>query len=256
MKILKDMILWVSRGFGFRISRLPANRFQAMEDSLRLLRRIGCRPTVVIDGGANVGVWTRSARRIFPASRFHLIEPQPRCVSLLNKLSPTAASELTVHPFAITSPGIGKVHIIGGGECGTSSGAWVQEGDENAEGNVECLAITLDELFHNLIRPDDRILLKLDLEGHELKALYGASVLLHHIDVIVCEVQFYRPNDDGRPLFGDLVSYLRERGFEVFDIASLSASPRFGRLHVGDAIFVNRHSSLASQNQLTQNEGV
>jgi hypothetical protein len=38
----------------------------------------------------------------------------------------------------------------------------------------------------------------------------------------------------------DLVSYVRERGFELYDIASLSGRSRDYRLRVGDAVFVRR----------------
>ena len=39
----------------------PANRFQAMDEMVLLLRGFGFNPRVIIDAGANVGAWTRIA---------------------------------------------------------------------------------------------------------------------------------------------------------------------------------------------------
>lgn len=47
---------------GYWITRLrPANRFQAMDEMVLLLRGFGFNPRVIIDAGANVGAWTRIA---------------------------------------------------------------------------------------------------------------------------------------------------------------------------------------------------
>ena len=53
--------------FGLRVVRAkPANRFDAMCDSLRTIARAGFVPTIVIDAGANMGQWARKASAVFP----------------------------------------------------------------------------------------------------------------------------------------------------------------------------------------------
>jgi len=52
--------------------------------------------------------------------------------------------------------------------------------------------------------------------------------------------------DSRRPIFSDVLGFLRDRGFELYDVASLSARPRDGRLRQADGVFVRRESPLSS----------
>lgn len=225
---------------GYRVTRLrPANRFQAMDEALLLLRGFGFDPRVVIDAGANVGTWTRMCRTIFPDAAYHLIEPQPGCVDELLGAMRTV-SRVEVHGVAVTEPGIKSVRMCGAG----STGAWVANPGEHTVTEVVCPATTLDELLADRVSTEDRVLLKLDLEAHEVTALTGACRLLKAVEVVLTEVQFYPSNDNGRPTFSDVLAFLRERGFEIYDIACLSQRPRDMRLRLGDVIFVRNDSQL------------
>jgi hypothetical protein len=113
-----------------------------------------------------------------------------------------------------------------------------------ADATTEVDATTLDELFADRVRPDDRALLKLDLEAHELMALRGASRLLAAVEVVVSEVQFCPINDNGLPTFTDLVLFLRECGFDLYDFASLLHRSRDMRLMQGDIVLVRRGTAL------------
>lgn len=221
----------------------PANRFQAMEEALGLLRGLGYDPRVIIDGGANVGAWTRMAHELFPQARIHMVEPQPACHAKLELLRQTIPS-LELHRVALAEPGVDLVRMAGGGETGGGTGAWIARPDEHTPGEIMVPAATLDSLFSSKIKGDDRALLKLDLEHSEIPALSGASALLAKIEVILTEVQFFPTNNNGREVFGDVLDYLREKGFELYDIACLSQRPRDLRLRMGDVIFVRRGSSL------------
>ena len=103
---------------------------------------------------------------------------------------------------------------------------------------------TLDELFAGKISRSDRALLKLDIEGYEIPALKGASQLLEAVEALLTEVQFFEINGNGRPQFGDMVEFMRARGFEVYDVACLSQRPRDMRLRMGDIVFVRRDREL------------
>ena len=59
MTLLKELVRSSFQGIGYRSTRLrPANRFQAMDETLLLMRGFGYAPRIVIDGGANIGTWT------------------------------------------------------------------------------------------------------------------------------------------------------------------------------------------------------
>ena len=236
MRLLRELFRLAVEHLGYTVHRWPANRFDGTSDVMRLLRQAGYLPRVIIDGGANMGTWTRMARTIFPSATFHIIEPQPACREALDDLSRRMPG-LVVHPVALTKPGTSQVRIVGGGVTGGGTGGWVALRGEWEPGAVECPATTLDCLLADHVVREDRALLKLDLEGHELTALQGAARLLDVVEVLLTELQFFDINDGGCPVFADLLEFLRAGGFELYDFACLAARPRDLRLRMGDAVF-------------------
>jgi FkbM family methyltransferase len=214
-----------------------------MEETLLLLRSFGYVPRVIIDGGANMGAWTQMVYSLFPMAEFHLIEPQPACAATLRELV-RRTPKLTFHPVAVTEPGITRVRMIDGGKKGGGTGARVAWPDETGPDEAEFPATTLDVLLADRVVPADRVLLKLDLEGHEMLALQGGLRLLQAVEVVLTELQFYEINKNGRPIFADMLNFLRDLGFELYDFACLSQRPRDMRLRMGDVIFVRRDSPL------------
>ena len=224
----------LARAAGFSVRRAgPVNRFDGMADALWLLRTRGYAPRVVIDGGANVGTWTRMASVIFPDATFHLIEPQTACHPKLADLRPP---RYHVHPYALTRSGVMSVTLASVGGAGVSTGAHVVEdptvlGPEVAVASHS--ATTLDALFATTLTASDRAFLKLDIEGHELEALKGAGDLLSRVEVVLCEVTFVDFYKTGHVLFEHIHDHLRDRGFELHDFAALSPRPRDQRLRQG-----------------------
>jgi FkbM family methyltransferase len=231
---------------GLRITRgdHPPNRFDAMDEVLGSLRAGGFRPRVVIDCGANQGTWTRLSAQHFPEARLHLVEAQPRCAPILARDFPPPRFQ--VHSVAVTAPGVASVRMFVA-DAGTTTGASVVRADAEApsgEHVTEVPASTLDALFGAAVSVADRALLKLDLEGHEIPALRGATALLPRVEVVVCEVAFYDIAGEGRPGFVDVLDFVRAAGFRLYDFAALGARRRDNRLRSGDAVFVRSDSAI------------
>jgi FkbM family methyltransferase len=237
---LRKVVQRLAARSGFHVGRMPPNRFEATESVLTDLRRRAFSPGIVVDAGANVGDWTRYARTVFPAATFHMVEPQPGCRAALEALE-QSDPRVHLHPLALTRPEVRDVWMTGAG----STGAWIDPKDQVGDG-IHVAASTFDELFGSHLTKDKRPLVKLDIEGHELNALAGASVSLQSIEVIIAEVQFYDIERAGLPVFGDVVNFLAERGFEIFDVVSLGSRRRDGRLRIGDVVWVRRDSALAA----------
>lgn len=233
--------------FGVRVTRLrPANRFDAMSECLKQMARAGFVPTVIIDAGANKGQWARQATDAFPRSPLHLIEPQTACRPAL--LAFGLARGLTeIHSIVVTRPDCSSVRMTNA--MVGSTGARVLRDDESGLEESWLPATTLDELFARRVGDTDRVLLKLDLEGHELAALEGAAALLPRVEVLVTETQFYQVERNGAHTFEDLIAVLGERGFVLYDVAALASRPRDGRLRLGDVIFVRRASDLVGDDR-------
>ena len=212
-----------------------------MDETLATLERRGFSPTLVIDVGANVGQWADRAAAAFPDARFHLIEPQGGCQPALARFRPP---RFQVHQTAVTSGEVHMVRFIGGGQDRAGTGAFISPTDSPSDDAAVYPATTLDALLSGEITPDDRVLLKLDVEGHETAVLQGARSLLGMAEVLLCEVNFYDAGSLGVTVFADLLEFARQQGFALDDFASLAERRRDGRLRQGDAVFIRRDSPL------------
>jgi FkbM family methyltransferase len=212
----------------YQIVRGATNRFDAIEHSQVMLARFGYAPRVIIDAGAHVGLFAEMASRTFPGAVVHMIEPQPACHRFLKALPHV------LHPVALGASD-GTVRMSIEGEATTGAHVW-------ETGDVEVPMARLDSLF--TLTPADRAFLKMDLQGYELEALKGAEASLASIEVILTEVNFFAQAFE--PPIATLVSFLDERGFDLFDIASLGGRARDDRLKSGDFIFVRRGSPVSA----------
>lgn len=229
---------------GLVVHRWPANRFDAMGDALTLLRQAEYRPATVIDCGANCGQFAALIRAVFPDATIHLIEPQAYCWPALERFA-RERGKSHLHRVAVTEPGVTRVRMHRGGSEG-STGAFVVAADEPFAADLETDAATLDQLFGSAVKRNDRALLKLDIEGHELSALLGSVRLLEVVEVVLSEVRFVDINRSGRPTFDDIARFLAASGFQLYDFTTLRGRDRDKRLCLGDAIFVRRDSPLAA----------
>ena len=238
---------WAFGLFGLSVTRQrPANRFDAMSESLSRLAPAGFVPTMIIDAGANRGEWAVKAARAFPHVPLHLIEPQTACRPALLAFGSTRGS-VEIYSTVVTRPGCASVRMSNA--TTGSTGAHVLRDVERGEDESRLPATTLDELFAHRVAATDRVLLKLDLEGHELIALEGARALLPHVEVLVTETCFFLSEPDSGPTCSDVLAVLSQSGFELYDVAALASRPRDGRLRIGDLMFVRRDSVLLGDNR-------
>lgn len=233
-----------ARRAGVRVSRWrPANRFDGMRDALELLRGQGFDPRAIIDVGANVGAWSRMAHAVFPGAHVTMVEPQPACQRDLQAAA-AAIGGAVVHQTAASAPGRTRVGLVGGTDAG-GTGVGVVEPEDGVTPEIECGAVTLDSLLADQVTRQERPLLKIDVETHEIPVLEGARRLLEIVEVLIAEAQIYPINENGRPVFGDLAGYLGRAGFELYDLAAMNGRGRDGRLRMVDAVFVRADSPLA-----------
>ena len=243
---LKDPLKKALRQAGYRLTRWEySNRFQAMDEALSGLARFGFNPSTIIDGGANRGEWAKAARSTFPSSHIHLVEPLPKCIDCLREMAATDG-RMTVHPYAATVAGVTEVTFNLVGDDGMSTAAQVALPGERFPNEMILPASTLDAMLGQSIKPG--MLLKLDLQGHEIEAMKGATNVLKCVEVIICEVAFYPVNDTGRPVFADVMSFVSPLGFVLFDFASLVGRYDDNRLQWGDIVLAKKDSQLLVNN--------
>ena len=84
--------------------------------------------------------------------------------------------------------------------------------------------------------------IKLDIQGGEMDALSGATTILENVLGLELEVEFSKIYLN-QPIFGDINSFLVEKGFEFIDFINLCRWEQFtynsvGQLVFGDALFL------------------
>jgi len=101
---------------------------------------------------------------------------------------------------------------------------------------------TLDHevLQHNLKCP---FLVKIDVQGFELEVLEGAVDTLKQAEIVILEVslfQFYKSS----PTFAEVIRYMNEKKFSVYDIFNGAYRPIDDALGQVDILFVKTNGPL------------
>lgn len=187
---------------------------------LRLMQQtlVNCR--TVFDVGANVGHWTAHALNINPGLNVHCFEPS--YVTYQQLLAQRFPPSVICNNFGLSSaPGKKTLHVFEDG-AGMNS-LYRREGLEDGHGLVpqeltETIRVdTLDRYCeeHEIPAID---FLKLDVEGHELEVLGGASGMLEAGHIKIVQFEYGGCNIDARVLLKDLFAFIQQFDYTLFKL--------------------------------------
>jgi FkbM family methyltransferase len=208
----------------------------SLSAALSLLKENGFAPGLIVDVGANRGLWTIEAQCIFPTARFFLVDADP-------------ANAESLHDLCASLPRCTYLIALLGAECradvlfwqmGTGSSV-LPERSEFDRNRLRLPMTTLDSELHG--NDDGAVLIKLDVQGYELEVLKGASTLLSRAEVIILECSLIEYNE-GAPLFADVVEFMSAHGFVAYDFFGQNRRESDGALFQFDAVFVKSDSML------------
>ncbi len=133
---------------------------------------------VIIDVGANIGIFSLAASQNFQNAEIYALEPHPDAYSrLVENLKLNRADNVRPLNRAVCSMS-GPVRL--------SAGASTTAGSVSDAGNLSIDGISLDDLCAE--RAIDHVgLLKIDVEGGEVEVLRGAGKTLENTDWVVVE---------------------------------------------------------------------
>lgn len=210
-----------------------------VEFSLLNMKRNGFSPRVVIDVGAYRGDWTSMCKHIFPAARVLMIEPQEARKDDLKRV----LTEFPDVALECALAGSEKRAAVGFYAVDSASSV-LPEVETNRPPAVFLSMRTLDAIVEAtpFEHPD---FIKLDVQGYELEVLKGAKESLISVEAVLMEVNLIEINK-GAPLFHEVVGFMAEKGFQLYDICSFFRRPYDGALWQVDAIFVKKSSPLVS----------
>jgi FkbM family methyltransferase len=171
--------LWLWRKFGVAVWRggLP---FGA--DAYLDIDRLGFRPAVIFDVGANVGEKSLYMSNLWPDADIHAFEPVATTFQTLRSNVGTAPR---IRPWNVAlSDSVGQAEIFLDEQYSELSSM-----NATRSGRSELINRTTLDAFASDRQIDRVDLLKIDTEGHEEAVLHGARGLFERIPPSICVVE-------------------------------------------------------------------
>jgi FkbM family methyltransferase len=228
------------RSFGLDVVRYGPGRFP----NLRRLQIIRQRNVdLVLDVGANAGQWGSRLRADGYKGRLVSFEPLPDAFAELERL--------------IASDPLWDAHRVALGDAdgtatiGVAANSWsssllpmealhLRSAPESAyERAEEVLVRRLDVLKPTIVGQDDRLFIKVDVQGFELAVLRGGEDVLRQAEALEVELSLV-PLYTGQALLPEVVSFLHLADLSLVGLEPGFADPVSGDLLQVNALFVRR----------------
>lgn len=234
---MKAILKAVAQKLGMKILKTDSP-MRSLDIGLQKLAQVIPPPTHVIDAGVDYGSPELYAQ--FPATKhkYILAEADPANVDRLKKIEQSLGhGARSANVFCGPEEGSVTLYVSDNHAYST---AYKSENRSDYK-PVQVPVKTLDSIVKSEIDSGASFLLKIDVEGAEMDVLRGATETLKHCVAIVTELSVSRKYEGGAEL-GDVVSYLHEQVFSVYDLCS--GFDRAGKLYQLDAIFVRTDATF------------
>ncbi len=211
------------------------------------LKHRGLKCRTFLDVGANDAMYSRMVKGIFPNASFCLIEPLIEMKEYIELFCRDFSNTTYIRAGAASKSG--KLTMtVWDGFAGSS---FVPSTDQTLLNNGkqrDVEVITIDDLIDSkkLKLPE---LIKLDIQGFEVEALKGAIKTFGFTEVYIIEVSLFPYNESPQlPVFSDVVSFMLDRDYVVYDFPGFLRRPLDGALGQCDVCFVKKHGFLKTKN--------
>jgi FkbM family methyltransferase len=217
-----------------------------MSRALRHLAAKNFRPRVIMDVGASEGSWSLLAYSQFPDADYVLIEPLEEHALALRRLTEWNPRFHFVAAALGERKGTAQLQVttdLAGSSC-------LHYPNIDAARQRSVVIRTADELLEEGVFPVAPDLIKIDVQGYELRVLAGAEKILQTAAVLIVEVNLFRFMP-GCPLVHEVVAHLAARGFTLFDVAGHLRRPYDDDLGQMDLVFSSVSSPLVASSRWT-----
>jgi FkbM family methyltransferase len=238
---LLELDLMQVRGKGIGESKNIHNEVFA---AAKFLNKLGIERPIVLDIGANVGLFSRALLEKIPNAKCYLFEPSPTAIAKLNEIL-GHDHRVTIFPFALgKETKRGRLYFDNPGS-GLSS---------LTRRRLDHFNIFMDKSHSiDIVKGDDVMrsnqifphYIKIDVEGHEMEVLLGLRETIEKAKVI--QFEFGGCNIDTRTFFQDFWYFFTSRSFTVYRIArnKVIEIPRYSEV---DECFLNSNYLCIADN--------
>lgn len=204
------------------LAQLPGVRGlygEVVECDTYRLRHLPFHPDVVFDLGANVGLFARYVRSLFPLAHIVCVEPYPENFANLVKYTPAIYAPVTllnaiigrdpVYEYVNPPDGAHACYISTGDGLGYREELMAI--DHHLVRRTDMLVLRLDQLFASHWRPGQRAVLKIDIEG-------GESAIFAHPDSVqaLCQADYVAIEFHGYGQRPELLAEVRDTAEAAF----------------------------------------
>lgn len=195
-----------------------------------------CHPVTVFDVG--VGYGTYELYQAFPEAKFFLIEPLKDYHTAIERIARDYDCKIYYKALG-NKKGQQEINVD------TNALHWSsfkkrsplsETGNPLEKRQVE--VTTLDTILKESLDIAIPILIKIDTEGFELEVLEGAKELLQMTDTVIAEVSVAK-RFEGSYHFEDVILFMKENGFRVFDFLNIRPVKRDPGTQFLDIVFRN-----------------
>jgi FkbM family methyltransferase len=232
MRLMPQLLEFVPEYAKFRM------RFPTLQGLLEHLKNNGFAPSAIVDVGAYVGDWSRTAAGVFPSAPLLMIDANPKNEEALQNAQREIGARSN---YLVTLLGPEAKPSVRFYTLGTGSSV-LPELTTYARGETTLPMNTLDSVAGAIARQAP-ILLKLDVQGFELEVLGGGESVLKQAEVVLLEAALL-PYNEGAPLFQEVVRFMAEAGFAVYDFCGQSRRETDWALLQTDVVFARNDSPL------------
>lgn len=226
--------------FKIRIKIKHSFNIPSMEWSLINLKNNGFTPKNVLDIGAYEGEWTKMIKMIYPDCNVMMVEPLPEKESILKELCIKFNGSVNFVRALLASKDDQEVNF----NVNETASSVLNEQHNEHNKKIKLFTKTVDGIAEKKYFD----LIKLDTQGYELEILKGAKDTIGNTEVILMEISLIDIHKDV-PLIKDVLNFMDDIGFQIYDISSFIRRPLDNALWQIDAIFVKKNSKLLSSKE-------
>ena len=212
---LRDRINRVARRLGYEVRQYtPLRSLAAAREEL--LAKVD----VVLDVGANSGQYGEMLRELGFAGRLVSLEPVAEAYAELERRAAADDAWEAVRVAASDADGEITLNVT---EDSRSSSVlprnerFADKAGWSPKESRRVAARRLDGLVAELLRPQERAYLKLDIQGYERHVLDGAGDALARFEALELELSV-TPLYEGQPSLAEMLPLLEQRGFKPVSI--------------------------------------